>query len=332
MISDNTIIKFDMRNFIRRYGTVFAALLIFIVFSIFANNFFTTTNFFMLLRQMSMLTIISLGFTFVMSAGGFDMAIGNVAGLVSIVFAIVLIASKSFVLALVASLAIGVVTGSINGALVAYVGLPDFIGTFAVGSVAFGIKMMITKGNPIFFYDDVPKVFEFIGQGYVGPIPFPVILMFLIVGLCVFMLTKTRLGRRIYAIGGNPTAALFAGINVKRYRFLTFIISGLSVAVASVILTSRLGSAQPLAGENFLLDVIAVVFLSTTMFGEGEPTGQGAFVGALIISMMTNGLTMLNVPYYFQFITKGLVVIVAVSLAVVLGQKFRVTFKVRPTD
>lgn len=323
---------FDTRNFLRRYGTVFAALLIFVIFSIFAENFFTTRNFFMLLRQMSMLTIISLGFTFVMSAGGFDMSIGNLAGLVSIVFAIVLIATGNFLVALMAALGLGMLVGAVNGALVAYVGLPDFIGTFAVGSVAFGVKMLITKGNPIFFDIEIPEIFIFLGQGYVGPIPFPVIVMFLIAALVIFVLNKTSLGRRIYAIGGNPNAALFAGINVKRYRFITFIISGVSVAIASVMLTSRLGSAQPLAGENYLLDVIAVVFLSTTMFGEGEPKGEGTLVGALIISMMTNGLTMLNVPYYFQFITKGLVVILAVSMAVVLGQKFRVTFKVRPSE
>ena len=330
MNKNETLQKFDVRNFLRRYGTAFGALVIFIVFSLLANNFLTATNFFMLLRQMSMLTIISLGFTFVMSAGGFDMSIGNVAGLVSIIFAIVLIATDSFLLALLASLAIGVVVGAVNGGLVAFLGLPDFIGTFAVGSIAFGIKMMITKGNPIFFHDGVPRVFEFLGQGYVGPVPFPVILMFVFVGLVIFVLLKTRLGRRIYAIGGNPNAALFAGISGKRYRFLTCICSGLSVAIASIVLTSRLGSAQPLAGEAFLLDTIAVVFLSSTMFGEGEPTGQGTFVGALIISMLTNGLTMLNVPYYFQYITKGLVVIVAVSLSVVLGQKFRVQFKIRP--
>ena len=143
--------NFDAKNFLRRYGTVFGAVAIFIVFSVFADNFLTATNFFMLLRQMSMLTIISLGFTFVMSAGGFDMSIGNVAGLVNIVFAIVLIATGSFLVALLAALALGIWVGVINGALVAYLGLPDFIGTFAIGSVAFGIKMMITKGNPIFF-------------------------------------------------------------------------------------------------------------------------------------------------------------------------------------
>ena len=316
----------DKKELFRKYGTVLGALLIFIFFSIVAKNFFTPTNLLMLLRQMSMLTIVSLGFTFVMGAGGFDMSIGNATGLVNIIFAIVLLGTGSFWLALLAALLLGLAVGLVNGVLVAYIGLPDFIGTFAVGSIVYGIKMLITKGNPISFTDTVPRIFTFIGQGYVGPIPFPVILMAVFVGIAIFVLNKTSLGRRIYAIGGNAVASLYAGINVKRYRLITFLISGLSVAIVAVILTSRLGSAQPLAGEEFMLDTIAVVFLSTTMFGDGEPTGSGTFVGALIISMLNNGLTMLDVPYYFQYITKGTVVIFAVVLSVILGQKLRVKF------
>lgn len=314
----------DKKELLRRYGTVLGALAIFTVFSLTAKNFFTSTNLLMLLRQMSMLTIVSLGFTFVMAAGGFDMSIGNSTGLINILFAIIIINTNNFWLALSAALVIGMAIGAINGTLIAYIGLPDFIGTFAVGSIVYGIKMLITRGNPIFFDDSVPSIFPFIGQGYVGPIPFPVILMVIFVAIAIFTLNKTSLGRRIYAIGGNSIASLYAGINVKKYRFLTFLISGLGVALASVIMTSRLGSAQPLAGEEFLLDAISVVFLSTTMFGDGEPTGGGTFVGALIISMLNNGLTMLNVPYYFQYITKGTVVIFAVVLSVALGQKLRV--------
>jgi ribose/xylose/arabinose/galactoside ABC-type transport system permease subunit len=316
----------DKKELFRKYGTVLGALLIFVFFSVVAKNFFTPTNLLMLLRQMSMLTIVSLGFTFVMGAGGFDMSIGNATGLVNIIFAIVLLGTGNFWLALLAALLLGLAVGLVNGVLVAYIGLPDFIGTFAVGSIVYGIKMLITKGNPISFTDTVPRIFTFIGQGYVGPIPFPVILMAVFVGIAIFVLNKTSLGRRIYAIGGNAVASLYAGINVKRYRLITFLISGLSVAIVAVILTSRLGSAQPLAGEEFMLDTIAVVFLSTTMFGDGEPTGSGTFVGALIISMLNNGLTMLDVPYYFQYITKGTVVIFAVVLSVILGQKLRVKF------
>ena len=319
------LLKLD-KNLMRKYGTVMGAVLIFVVFSVTANNFFTTSNLFLLLRQMSMLTIIALGFTFVMAAGGFDMSIGYATGLVSILFALVLLATHSFLLAFLAALAAGVIIGGVNGFLVAGVGLPDFIGTFAVGSILYGVKMLITKGNPIFFEKAASPIFLFMGQGYVGPVPFPVIIMLVLVALTIFTLVKTTLGRRVYAIGGNVTAALYAGINIKRYRLLTFIISGLSVSIAAVIMTSRLGSAQPLAGEDFLLDAISVVFLSTTMFGEGEPTASGTFVGALIISMLNNGLTMLNVAYYFQYITKGLVVIFAVVLSVGLGQRLRIKF------
>lgn len=316
--------KNNSLNFFRKYGTVLVAFVIFLFFSFVSENFFSSSNLLMLLRQMSMLTIVSLGFTFVMGAGGFDMSIGNAAGLVNILFTMVIIQTNNFLIALVVALLCGLVIGFVNGTLVAYIGLPDFIATFAVGSIVYGIKMLITKGNPIFFPETLPKITSFIGQGYVGPIPFPVILMFIFVAIAIFTLTKTTLGRRIYAIGGNPVASLYAGINVKKYRMITFIISSISVAIAAVILTSRLGSAQPLAGEDFLLDAIAAVFMSTTMFGDGEPTGSGTFVGAFIISMLNNGLTMLNVPYYFQYITKGTVVILAVVMSVMLGKKMKV--------
>lgn len=312
-----------LTELLRKYATLFGAIAIFIIFSIIVDNFFTLTNLLLLLRQMSMLTIISFGFTFVMAAGGFDMSIGNLAGLISIILALVLSNTDNCILAFAVSLGVGLLVGYINGILTAYIGFPDFIATFAVGSVVYGIKMLITKGNPIFL-SNPPDLFIFIGQGFIGPIPFPVILMLLFLLISDFILNKTKLGRRVYAIGGNLVASLYAGIKVKKYKLITFLFSGLSVAIASIIMTSRLGSGQPLAGENFLLDVIAVVFLSTTMFGEGEPTAKGAFVGALIISMLNNGLTMLNVQYYFQYITKGLVVIAAIMVSVLLGQKLRI--------
>jgi len=321
---ENSIDKGRERiEFIRKYGTVIGALVIFIIFTFASENFFTTRNLLMLLRQMSMLTIIAMGFTFVMSAGGFDMSIGNLTGLVNIVFTIVLLNTNSFLLALLVALVIGVVVGFINGTLVAYIGLPDFIATFAVGSIVYGIKMLITRGNPVFFTDSVPDISIFIGQGYLGPIPMPVIFMLLYVAAGTFILNRTSFGRRIYAIGGNATASIFAGINVKKYRRFTFIISGFSVALAGVILTSRLGSGQPLAGENYLMDAIAVTFLSATMFGEGEPNGAGTFVGSFIVGMLNNGLTMMNVPYYFQYVTKGLVVIFAVVLSAVFAKKLK---------
>lgn len=313
----------DWLYFLKKYGTFMFGIIVFIFFSIFADNFFSIANQLILLRQMSMLTVVALGFTFVMAAGGFDMSLGNAAGLINITFGAILISTNNFVLSLTGALVVGVLLGMTNGLLVAIIGLPDFIATFAVGTITVGLKMLITKGNPMTFPADVSKAALFVGQGKIGGIPFPVILMMILVVIVTFILEKTTLGRRIYAIGGNQTASQYGGINVKKYRFMTFIFSGVFLAIASVMLTSRLGSAQPLAGEDFMLDTIASVYLSTTMFGEGEPKAIGTFIGAFIICMLTNGLTMLNIEYYFQYITKGLVVILSVLTSVYLADKVK---------
>lgn len=313
------------KNVIRKYGTVFVALLVFAYFSFSANGFFSTQNIMLLLKQMSALTIISLGFTFVMAVGGFDMSIGYATGLVGIVFVKILLSTGSFMLSLSAGLAIGLLIGCFNGILVSYIGLPDFIGTFAVGSVIYGIKMMITEGNPIYVKgveSSGINLFRSINSAMLfGVVPVMVIIMLFFIILCYILMEKTRLGRRIYAIGGNREAALFSGINVRWYKFITYLISGIMVVFTAVLVCSRLNSAQPTSGEGYLMNAISVVYLSTTMFGEGQPTILGTVVGAFIISMLSNGLTMLGMTYYFQDITTGVVVILAVLMSVVMNKK-----------
>jgi ribose/xylose/arabinose/galactoside ABC-type transport system permease subunit len=296
-----------------------------VVFSVQAKNFFSIDNVMLLLKQMSMLTVISLGFTFVMAVGGFDMSVGFGTGLIGIVFVTLLLSTNNFLIALLGALVTGILIGCVNGVLVSYIGLPDFIGTFAVGSVIYGIKMMITEGNPIYVKNiEGPSIdlFKYLNSGMVlGFIPIMVILMIVFIAIGYILMEKTKLGRRIYAIGGNKEAALFSGINVKFYKFITYVISGLTVALTAVMVCSRLNSAQPTSGEGYLMEAISVVFLSTTMFGEGQPTIMGTVVGAFIISMLNNGLTMLGMTYYFQDITTGIVVILAVLMSVVMAKK-----------
>lgn len=318
----------DWMLFTRRYATVLFGAVLFLVFSLAADNFCSWSNLMIMLRSMSMLCICSLGFTFVMAAGGFDMSLGNASGLVNLVFVYTLIASKSLLLAVAAALAVGLAVGLINGLLAGVIGLPDFIATYAVGSVAYGIKMLISRGNPTTIPKDIglPQLTFTIGQGrvpFIGglTIPVPVLIMVVFCAVVIFILKKTPLGRRIYAIGGNRIASQYAGINVKKYRVITFLFSGAFLAVASIIQTSRLGSGQPLAGEDFMLDTIAAVYLSTTMFGEGESTPEGTIIGVFIITMLTSGLTMLGLEYYFQYITKGIVVILAVLTSILLSGK-----------
>lgn len=318
----------DWLIFARRYATALFGVLVFVIFSLVAENFCSWSSLMIMLRSMSMLTICALGFTFVMAAGGFDMSLGNAAGLINMVFVYLLLDTGNLPLAILAGLAVGLAVGLLNGLLAGVIGLPDFIATYAVGTAAYGLKMLISKGNPTTIPRDASlPAFTFqMGQGKIPflfgkTIPFPVIIMLLFLLAVIFVMKKTPLGRRIYAIGGNQIASQYSGINVKKYRVITFVFSGVFLAVASIMLTSRLGSGQPLAGEDFMLDTIAAVFLSTTMFGDGEPTPLGTFVGVFIITMLTNGLTMLGVEYYFQYITKGLVVILAVLMSILLGGK-----------
>lgn len=313
------------KELVRRYGTVFVAFLVFVFFSISAHGFFSTKNIMLLLKQMSALTIISLGFTFVMAVGGFDMSVGYATGLVGIIFVKILLATSNFFLALLAGVCVGLLVGALNGMLTSYIGLPDFIGTFAVGSIVYGLKMMITEGNPIYVKGVEGwgiDIFKSINSYMLfGVVPIMVVIMLVFIIISFILMEKTKLGRRIYAIGGNREAAMFSGINVKKYKFITYIISGLAIAFTAVLVCSRLNSAQPTSGENYLMDAISAVYLSTTMFGEGQPTVFGTVVGAFIIAMLSNGLTMLGMTYYFQDITTGVVVILAVVMSVVMSKK-----------
>ncbi len=310
--------------FIRRYGTVIVALLVFILFSVTAKGFFTPKNVMLLLKQMSNLTIITMGFTFVMAVGGFDMSVGYACGLVGIVFVKVLLSTGSFWLALLAGLAVGLIVGIVNGTLCSYVGLPDFIGTFAVGSIIYGIKMMITEGNPIFIKGATGPGIDLlkkINTGTLAGVPVMAIVMIAVVIVAYILMEKTKLGRRVYSVGGNREASMYAGIDVKKYKFICYVISALCVAVTAVLVVARLNSAQPTSGEGYLMDAISAVYLSTTMFGEGQPTILGSVVGSFIISMLSNGMTMLGMTYYFQDITTGIVVILAVLMSVIMKKK-----------
>ncbi len=319
-----TLNKDKTKYFIRRYGTVIVAMLVFVFFSITAKGFFTAKNVMLLLKQMSNLTIITMGFTFVMAVGGFDMSVGYACGLVGIVFVKVLLATGSFWLAVLAGLLTGVVIGVLNGTLCSYIGLPDFIGTFAVGSVIYGIKMMITEGNPLYINGATGAgidTLKLINTGFVLGVPVMAVVMIVVVIIAYTLMEKTKLGRRVYSVGGNREASMYAGIDVKKYKFICYVISALCVSVTAVLVVARLNSAQPTSGEGYLMDAISAVYLSTTMFGEGQPTILGSVVGSFIISMLSNGMTMLGMTYYFQDITTGVVVILAVLISVIMKRK-----------
>ncbi|CEP66191.1 ABC transporter, permease [Moorella glycerini] len=301
-----------MPSVLRKYGTIIGFVILCLIFSILSPVFLTVNNLTMVLLQGSMLTIIALGTTAVMAAGGFDMSFGSVCGLIGVLVAGMLVHKVSIPVTIIAGILIGAVFGSINGLLVTVFGIADFVATLSTMSIARGLNYFYTKGDPIFM--GIPQEFKIIGQGKIGSIGYPVLIMLVVLVLLYIFMNHTVTGRQIYAVGGNKTAARLSGINVRWIRILSFIIGGAAAGLTAVILTARLGSGQPTAGEGFLLDGLAAVFLGMTMVKEGEPHIIGTFIGALIMGVLVNGLNLLGVQYFFQDILKGLIILAAVGL------------------
>lgn len=304
--------RMDWRTAAQRYGTICGFFVLCIVFSFLTDSFLTFNNLITVMRQISMITIMASGLTFVAVAGEIDLSVGSMAGLIGMLVAGSLRAGWGTPLAILFGLCVGVIAGMFNGLCVSYVGVPSFITTLATGTIALGLNYMYSGGKPI--YENIPDGFLTIGQGYVGAIPVPVILMLVVLVLAHILLTKTRTGRHVCAIGGNAEAARMCGVNVKVLKAAVFALAGLTAAGAGIVMTSRLASGQPLAGEGLLMDALAAVFVGATVLKEGEPHLIGTFVGALIIGVLSNGLILMNTTYYLQNVAKGVIILLAVTI------------------
>lgn len=315
MMDSDTMKSSPFSSFLGRYATVLAWIALFIVFSIIAQGFFSFYNLISLLRQISMLAIITCGLTICIIARDWDLSVGRVAGLAGLV-AVSLIdqAGAPVWLGILAALCVGAIIGCINGVLITIVGIPSLIVTLAMMTILYGVSLTWTNGQAI--YATLPKAFTYWGAGYVGFIPTPILVMLTVVFLSWILLNKTKMGRHIYAIGGNKVVAGLAGISVDRQRFLNLVICGVLAAVAGVILMGRLGSGQPTAGGGFMLEGLGSVFLGITTIKVGKPNILGSMVGVLIMGTLSNGLTVAGMPAYPQEIVKGSVMIIAVLFAV----------------
>ena len=199
------------------------------------------------------------------------------------------------------------------GILVAYVKVPDFIGTLGFGYVLSGINQAFTKGHPV---TNLPEQFEIFGaRKLFGVLPNAVIIMLLVLATAAVILNHTKLGRYIYGVGDNEEASLMSGVDTKKTIACAYILCGAACGITAVMLTSRLGSAHPQAAEDYLLNSIASVWLGSTAFRDGQPNLAGTLLGALIIGTMANGLTILNVEYYYQDIATGLIILAAVIVS-----------------
>jgi len=305
---------------IQEYGIFLAFLLLAVILS-FSNEYFLTPgNISNVLLQTSINGVLAIGMTFVILTRGIDLSVGSVvalAGMVSASFATtsatagVAGAPYPFFVALAIGILVGVACGIIVGFIVSRFSVPAFVATLGMLSAARGMTLIYGGGKPV---PALTPEFRWIGTGNILGIPMPVILLAIVFLASWWILTRTRFGRYIYAVGGNPHAAKTSGINVTRIRFLVYVISGGLSGLAGMMLSARTGSALPQAGIAYELDAIAAVVIGGTSLSGGVGRVTGTLIGALIIGVMNNGLDLMGIQSYYQQVLKGALIVGAVML------------------
>ncbi len=304
---------------LKKWGTIIGFVVLFLVFSVLRPDAFPEwKNLRNILEQVATLAIVSAGVTIVMVTGDFDLSVGSLASLVGIVTGILMKHGVDVFVSIAVGLVLGGLCGLLNGVLVAYGGLSAFVATLATMTAYGGLSLLVSDGVTIF---GLPASFQWLGQGTCGPVPVPVFFMVLVAFLAWVLLEQTTFGRRLYAIGGNQEAAHLSGINEKVLRLVGFCLSGVTAAFGGIILSSRLFSAHPQAGNPFMLNAAAAVFLGMTVYREGEAHILGTLLGVLIMGVLGNGLNILGVNSYVQSILTGVIIVLAVlSSSIVKGR------------
>ena len=300
-----------------RYGTFVGFIILVIVMSILSPHFLNLGNLSTLLTQVSMLFIVAVGVTIVLISGNIDVSTGAIVGMSGIITAFLLTRGYSTFTAISVSLFMGLIFGAINGFVVGYLKVNSLIATFATSVIALGVNFWVGGGTTIMLLGDAARE-EFLAIGWQGHtlgIPVPAIIMLIVLALGLMLTEKTPWGLRLYAVGGNPKAAKLFGIKLERMSLQAFMLSGLLAALSGIVVAARLGSGSPIAGQNYTLNAIAAGFIGATMFRHGEPHLLGTFFGVLIFGVITNGLSLLGIGYEIQSIARGLIVILAVTLA-----------------
>jgi len=278
----------------------------------FVNPVFLTGNNLMnVLRQITTNLYLALAMTMIIILGGIDLSVGSTMALAGVVTTMsIAILEFPIFLAVLVGLAVGILVGAINGYFAAATPIPPFIITLAMMNMARGSAYILTEGAPVRV---MSPQFNFIGSGHIGGfLPTPVLYLVIFIVICYFIMNKTKLGRHIYAVGGNVEAARFSGINIKKVKFFAFTFSGFMAAFAGIVLASRMFSGQPTAGDGAELDAIAAVVLGGTSMSGGIGKIGGTVIGALIIGVLNNGLNLMAVSSFWQVVVKGFVILVAV--------------------
>jgi ribose transport system permease protein len=293
----------------RELGTLVGLVLLAVLLSLLTPHFLSVSNLLNVLEQTSINAVIAVGMTFVILSGGIDLSVGSVLAVAGVVLASALRALWPAPLAIGVGVAVGALCGLANGVLITRGRLPPFIATLGMMSIARGAALVFTEGRPVSGFE---PGFRALSTGRLLGIPAPVLITAVIYVAAHLLLTRTRFGRYVYAIGGNEEATRLSGISAGFHKTMVYVLCGVTAGMASVLLTARLNSAQPIAGINYELDAIAATVIGGTSLSGGVGTLHGTLIGALIMGVLRNGLNLLGTSSFFQQIVIGVVIITAV--------------------
>ena len=307
----------QMSYILQEYGSFIALLFLIVVIGIVSPEFRTINNFLSLLRQSSINGLIAFGMTMVILTGGIDLSVGSTLAISAALCAgMITNMGIPVPVAMLLTLVVGLLFGGISGLLITKGRLQPFIATLITMTVYRGFTMIYMDGRPISNLSNskyvLPKALVFIGRGEIFGIPVPIIIFIFVFILFFIVLNKTTFGRKVYAIGSNDRCAKLAGISITKVKMIVYCVSGLMASLSSLILLSRLNSAQPTLGTGYELDAIASVALGGTSMNGGRGKILGTLIGILIIAVLNNGLNILGVSSYYQSVVKGIVILIAV--------------------
>lgn len=310
--------KKNLASIVRRYGVLFALIIVFAVFSFMEPTFYSVRNILSIIRQASITGILAIGLTTVVIAGEFDMSFASVAsfsGILSLILMgkVFMGAIPAWILSVLAAMGIG----ALNGLIILFIGVPSIITTIGMMTLLAGFTKWLTGGST-YYAAEFPDLFPFLGRSFLFEIiPMPVVIFGIVITVFVVLLEYTKIGRFFHAVGGNPKAAEHVGIKVRRVKFISFLISGFTAGLAGIMTGSLLGSGAPGMCDGYLMQGISAMFVGAVFLRDGVPNVLGTVIGSLLISVLTNGFVMINLPFYMKEIVLGAVLIGAVSMVAV---------------
>jgi inositol transport system permease protein len=299
-------------NNIRQYGLLIVFGIICLIISLITPQFLTVSNLTIIVTQVSINALLAFGVTFVIITGGIDLSLGSIVAVTGVTAAMLAHPdSYPVLIPIVMGLLAGLLMGAFNGFIITKSKIAPFIVTLGTMTIGRGLALILSDGRPV---SNLSDSFNYLGSGTVLGIPILILIFILVFAVCSIILSKTVLGRYIYAIGGNEQAARASGINIERVKLSVYSISGLLAGLAGILLASRITTGQPNAGAGFELDAIAAVVIGGTSTAGGRGTMAGTLIGVLLIGVINNGLDLLNVTSYYQQVVMGIIIIGAVVL------------------